>query len=179
MLLFLQFDIDPRWSMPFEDGSHFLLFMCPLCNEIPSFAAYSGGQLSGDYWSRTEGHYFACLSKAGSSESIRLAEAILIAKELFFEPLKDVAEHLPDTIRLGGEPFWLQEPEPVICSCGSNMVLISQIAENYGFDKQPGAPEQPDSFSANQYCLFLGNEVYIFACPRQCDSRAVWVTVQG
>jgi hypothetical protein len=43
----------------------------------------------------------------------------------------------------------------------------------------PAAPRQPDSFSNDDYCLLLGNEVYIFACEAQCDLRAVHVVVQN
>lgn len=59
------------------------------------------------------------------------------------------------------------------------MRLLSQISENFPFPKLPSAPSQPDSFSRDDYCLFLGNEVYIFACVDQCNERAIWITVQN
>lgn len=35
-------------------------------------------------------------------------------------------------------------------------------------------PEQPDAFSAGDYGLFLGNDVYLLACPAACDPAAAW-----
>jgi len=59
------------------------------------------------------------------------------------------------------------------------MRFVCQAPENWRFAKKPEAPEQPDSVSANDYILFLGNEVYVFACEAQCDPRAVHVVVQN
>lgn len=178
LLMFLQFDIDDAWSLPFMRGSHLVICMCPNCNEIPSFERFPNGRLPAQFWNHTEGHFFAALTKPGIAESIQPSEPILIPKELRFEPVADEG-HAPDSIRVGGRPFWLQDPEHFVCACGSEMAFISQIAENFAFDKQADAPEQRESFSANDYCLFLGNEIYIFGCPAQCDPRAVWITVQG
>ncbi|MDB5386827.1 MAG: hypothetical protein JWM11_2473 [Planctomycetaceae bacterium] len=177
LLLFLQFDIDCAWCLPFVAESHLAVFMCPQCNEIPSFE-FPTGQLPAQYWDKNEGHFFAVMSKPSSMESVRHAEPILVTKELQFEPMAQDG-HAPDTIRVGGNPFWLQGSERFVCTCGSEMAFVAQIAENFEFEKQVNAPEQPDSFSSNAYCLFLGNEVYIFACPEQCNSRSVWITVQG
>ena len=177
-LLFLQFDIDEAWSLPFRAGSHFVLFMCPKCNEIPSFETFDQGQLPSEFWKQSEGHFFASLNEPEGKEQVQSAEAILVPLELHFEAMR-ADGHAPDTIRVGGRPFWLQDPERFTCQCGAELVLISQIAEGYGFEKLSDAPEQPDSFSFDAYCLFLGNEIYIFGCPNQCHPRSVWITVQG
>ena len=178
LLLFLQFDIEDRWLIPFKTGSHFVLFMCPSCNEIPSFNEFEDGQLPAEYWEQVEGHFFTALFEPRYEEWVPDSEAVLLQKNLNFEQMA-AGTHAPDTIRIGGNPFWLQTPERFICDCGSELVLISQIAENYGFEKLPGSQEQPDSFSADNYCLFLGNEIYIFGCPKQCNPRSIWITVQG
>jgi len=82
-------------------------------------------------------------------------------------------------IAVAGEPEWIQEPEQFVCSCGTEMAFVCQISEHYKFQKLPTAPEQPDSSYTDGYVLFLGNEVFVFACPKQCNTRAIWVTVQN
>lgn len=177
-LLFLQFDIDETWQLPFATGSHVVIFMCPHCNEIPSFTQFPKGRLPARFWNETEGHFFVAMFAPGHADSVCNAEPLLLPWELRFEELNDNA-HPSDIIRIGGTPHWLQAPERVFCCCGAEMALICQIAESFEFRKQIGAPVQPDTFSADAYCLFLGNEVYVFGCPNQCDPRAVWVVVQG
>lgn len=178
LLLFLQYDIDASWSLPFEAGSRLVVFMCPKCNEIPSFNPFPGGALPADFWLSAEGHFFAAMCKPADEEVILPQKPLLVTKELHFEPTAEEG-HMPGSVCVGGSPFWLQDPERFVCRCGSELAFVSQVAENFGFEKQADAPAQPNSFSADEYCLFLGNEVYVFACPRQCDPRAVWITVQG
>ncbi|MEV6794926.1 hypothetical protein AB0M87_23710 [Streptomyces sp. NPDC051320] len=40
------------------------------------------------------------------------------------------------------------------------------------FAVHPGLPEQP--YGVDTYNMFLGNEVYLLACPDHCDPAAVW-----
>jgi hypothetical protein len=40
-------------------------------------------------------------------------------------------------------------------------------------------PEQPYTIHADTYLLFLGNEVYLQACPAHCDPAAVWPVNQN
>ena len=178
LLLFLQFDIDDAWSLPFKTGSHLVVFMCPGCNEIPSFETYEDGTLPASFWEETEGNFFAAMAETRDGEVVLPQQSLLVTQSLRFEPFEQEG-HAPDNVLVGGSPYWLQEPERYLCSCGAEMAFVSQIAENFGFEKQSEAPEQPDSFSSDEYCLFLGNEVYIFACPKQCHPRSVWITVQG
>ena len=178
MLLFLQFDIDESWALPFKPGSHLVVFMCPRCNDIHTFKNVANSNLPAEYWNSTEGHFFVAMSEPGAEETIQPHPPLLVAKRLRFEPATD-DEDLSDNIRVGGEPSWLQDPEWYGCSCGSKLVFLSQIPGMFGFEKQVDAPEQPNSFSRNDYCLFLGNEIYIFACPKQCNPRSVWITLQA
>lgn len=178
LFLFLQFDIGDEWDVAIEAGSHLVLFTCPRCNEIPSFNQYPTGQLPQEFWNATKGHFFAALFPAGTATKQIAQQPLLITKELVFETDATQSD-LTQYIRVGGEPYWLQDPEKFTCACGANMAFIGQIPEDLGFQKQDDAPEQPDSFSADEYCLFLGNEVYIFACSRECNPRSVWMTVQG
>lgn len=179
LLTFLQFDIEEAWRLPQLSDSHLVVMMCPRCNEIPTFETYADGKLPAEFWNETEGHFFAaCMSSNVPLQATPPATLYLKCQELSFEPSEEEG-YVSDMIRMGGEPIWLQDPEPVTCGCGAKMLFVAQISENFPFEKLPDAPEQPDSFSADDYCLFLGNEIYIFACPQQCDLRSVWITVQG
>ena len=59
------------------------------------------------------------------------------------------------------------------------MKLLIQIPENYAFPMADGAEEQPDSFSNSDYCLFLGNQLYLLGCTKQCDPLALWPVLQN
>jgi hypothetical protein len=174
LLLFLQFDLPGELGLPFEAGSHITVFMCPEHNEIPSFDRTS--TLIGNYWESAEGHWFAMLAKPkGQERSVRGPE-LLMQRALRMD---DVAEDEMYRIGVSGTPEWVQQPEHFICSCGSPMHFVCQISDSYKFTRQANAPEQPDSCYSDGYVLFLGNETYVFACPQQCNPRAVWITVQN
>ncbi len=178
MQLFVQFDIEQRFGIPFGAGSHFVLFMCPVCNEIPSFENFSRRILPSDYWERTEGNHYAALYFSEKADTIVEGDSLLSPYELSF--IDDAKGLQPKPhIGIGGEPQWVQDEEHFACSCGGKMSFLTQISENFPFPKLPSAPPQPDSFSQDDYCLFLGNEVYVFACENQCNERAIWITVQN
>jgi hypothetical protein len=173
MLLFFQFDLPDQAQMPFETGSHLCVFMCPQHNEIPCFEQYS--QLPPEYWNKTEGNAYAILSKP-TAESTLVSPGLLEQQSL---AISGAPSDRNGVIAIGGEPQWAQDPEHFVCSCGADMRFVCQISENYKFQQRPGAPEQPDTCYDDGYLLFLGNEIYVFACPRQCDPNAVWITVQN
>jgi len=178
MLLFFQFDIEERFELPFQPGSHLVVLMCAECNEIPTFAHHADGKLPPRFWKETEGHFFVALYRPDQEQEERQTAPYLEPFSLDFSLIEgDV--YPCDSLRVGGQPYWLQSPEQHFCPCGEQMRFICQLPENYGFPKCPNAPEQPDSFSPDDYCLFLGNEVYVFGCANQCNERAVWVVVQG
>lgn len=178
MQLFFQFDIDRRFNLPLQEGSHFVLFMCPECNEIPSFESYSGKQLPERFWEKTEGHFFSALYKPQNLLVENNISSLLKSYKLDFHQINSVK--MPnELIKVGGKPDWLQDDERFFCCCGEEMSFICQVPENYPFPKTDSAPEQPDSFSGSDYCIFLGNQVYIFGCSKQCHERAIWITVQN
>jgi hypothetical protein len=82
------------------------------------------------------------------------------------------------TFKVGGTPSWAQYPEHYRCACGAEMVYLCQVPENLDFAVNPGQPEQADSDGSDIYGLFLGNEVYLLACPAHCDPAAVWPVTQ-
>jgi hypothetical protein len=172
-LLFLQFSVPAELGLPIAAESQLSIFMCPKHNEIPSFEFQS--RLKDEYWSKGEGNWAAFLAPPDQvpvAGGPRLLEPVALALEaLPQEPSYRIA--------VAGEPQWVQEPERFVCSCGTEMVFICQISDSYKFQRLPTAPEQPDSSYVDDYVLFLGNEVFVFACPKQCNTRAIWITVQN
>jgi len=178
MLLFLQIELEEKHALPFYTGSQLVVCMCPGCNEIPSFDEFVPGKLEDMYWDNYEGHFFIAMYTSGRELVTHELKKFLKPFEMEFIKEEGALSH-SENIRVGGDPFWLQDAEANICSCGSEMKLICQVPENFAFEKLTSAPEQPDSFSSDDYCLFLGNETYIFGCVSQCSERAVKVVVQG
>jgi hypothetical protein len=188
MVLFFQFDIDAAFELPFRPGSHLLVFMCPEHNEIDCDLVYTGQEpreLPPNYWLHTRGHSLLVLNPPGIEEVTHEPDAYLQPQELIFAKKQetitawDTMEVGASEFKVGGVPAWSQDPEGFVCACGAPMEFLCQVPDGFGFDKLADAPKQPDSFSAKQYCLFLGNDVYIFACAAQCHPRAVWIALQN
>ena len=57
--------------------------------------------------------------------------------------------------KIGGVPSWAQDPAFYRCACGAEMVYLSQVPVDLGFEKRADRPEQPDTFSSDHYGLFL------------------------
>jgi hypothetical protein len=209
MTLFFQFDVREGFALPFVAGSHLCVFMCPVHNDAPEMlnAARQLRQRFWDRRRRIDGStrfYELYLHRPGSSVSdvVHPPDEILRPKQLRFVLQDEVADDDAVTLRahekyagvslslgevvggvqgfkVGGQPAWAQAPEVHRCCCGAQMLFVCQVPLDWPFAKLPGAPEQPDSSSSDDYCLFLGNETYVFACEAQCDPRAVHVVVQN
>ena len=206
MVLFLQFGIQPEFGLPFRSGSQFALFMCPLHNDVPEM--FPDGQLPATYWEQRVmmggGLKFFDLFLPRPENQIKihppdpwLQPQTLNYLQKFEQPDRDGFELVMHPkypafsfsvgeavggwqgMKIGGQPSWAQAPQVHRCSCGAEMVFLCQIPENFPFPKLPTAPKQRDSFSSEDYCLFLGNEVYVFACEAQCHPRALHVVVQN
>ncbi len=173
MLPFLQFRLPVAAELPFVEGSRLSVLMCPEHNEIPSFKSVE--TLPEAYWEQGEGHWYASLEKPELTQRVA-APPILQAAELV---LVDQPTETNYRIAVGGAPEWLQGAERFIYGCGTPMEFVCQVSDGFEFPKLSSAPQQPDSSSARSYVLFLGNEIYVFACAQQCNPRAVWITVQN
>lgn len=178
MVLFFQFDIRPEFALPFAPGSHFSVFMSPQVNEIPTFNFIPSGQrLPERFWTGREPHFSVLLHPPGMPEQpMDPPDSHLEHRRLIFEPVNAIEE---PGLYLGGKPQWLQDPEEHPGPNGESMAFICQLTENYGFPKRLDAPSQPDSFSHDEYCLFLGNQSYFFGMPSRPEPEAVWVVVQN
>jgi hypothetical protein len=180
MVLFFQLDIRSEFGLPFRDGSHLLVFMCPTHNEPPLLPSiYNDSPLPESYWDAETGHYSLLLFPPSDLISDGHLDEHIASYSLSFEHAQEEIHNFGEfdigsyEFKIGGVPGWMNYSIDKRCTCGGEMTFICQTPDGFGFKQTPAAPEQPDSFSSTEYCLFLGNQVYILACNRQCDPRAV------
>src|SRR5258705_8636216 len=173
MVLFFQFTTREEFGLSLAPGSQIAVFMSPAVNEIPTFTfVEDGAELTQDHWVKRESHFktfvFGPDAKLVAHPD---ADAFLVPQRLDFEPDDDPSDPF---LFVGGEPRWYQDAET-----HPGFDFVCQLSEDFGFPKQPKAPEQPDSFSTKEYCLFLGNSVYLLTRARPEDHEEVWVVVQN
>lgn len=178
--------LDGIAGSPLRAGEHLLVFQCRDWNDIPEFPPESG-TLPDGYWDRGEGHYAFLLTPPGTDEQVLDAETALIISELVPEETPEVAKEMGKAqkfvagkraFKLGGVPSWAQGQRVLRCCCGAEMEFVIEVPADMPFPKDPSTPEQRNAYSKTKFYLFLGNEVYIFACSRRCHPQAVWAIVQ-
>jgi hypothetical protein len=182
MVLFFQFDLADEFGLPFAPGSHLTVFMCPVDNEAPE--QFRKHRLPLQFWKRRrqidgkKRFYELVLHKPGTRKQAHPVEASLVSRGLQFTPKPEVLTGAQG-FKAGGHPFWVQGPNYYQCPCGAETRFLCQLPENFPFRNTPEAPKQPDTFSGNDYSLFLGNVVYLLAREAQCNPSAVHPVVQN
>lgn len=181
MVLFLQLDLRAEFGLGLPEGWHLSVFMSPEVNEIPSFEFPEADELLDEkFWEQREPHCRVFLHHRDQESRSKRIDPYLAYRRLEFHHL-DVSSDSPHStdIVVGGGPAWLQDPQVPASPHGDPLLFLMQVPENYPFPRRQDAPEQPDSFSAADYCLFLGNSVYVFAVPGNDHPESVWITVQS
>lgn len=177
----------PERSSPFKAGSRLQIFACrehddvagTMYSDYNRFGALAmSKRLPDAYWEITDGHYLLRLLPPNTPVKSRGSENRLALQNLQLTKKEDTEGDPLMALKLFGHPSWAQDPEHHLCSCGKPMQLLFQMPENSGFDMAAGAPQQPNSFSPSQYCLFLGNELYLLACTAQCHPLALLPVLQ-
>ena len=185
LVAFLELVLPADGVSRFPPGSRLQIFACrkdddiagTIYSEYARFQAASQSEtLPAEYWNITDGHYLLRLLPPSGKTAASQPEPRLIPGFLAATPTENDAA---DGFKLFGEPYWLQDAEPHNCSCGAAMKLLLQLPENHGFAMAAGAEPQPNSFSKTEYCLFLGNQLYLLACTRYCHPLALWPVLQN
>ncbi|MFJ7213506.1 hypothetical protein [Amycolatopsis sp. NPDC098790] len=197
MVLFFQLDIPA--DIPAFGGDHLLVFQCPTHNDAACLKEMQE-QLPERYWEAPQiwqhpGAFWRILLHRDETGPADDVEPHLRPYQLALLPDAETltiwrpAEVSDDAFgehgigrqefKVGGAPSWAQDPESYQCACGARLTFLCQIPENFGFEKRPDQPEQPDTFNSDQYGLFLGNEVYVLACPARCHPAAAWPVNQN
>ncbi|NOZ40487.1 MAG: hypothetical protein GXP24_09710 [Planctomycetes bacterium] len=185
MVAFLEIKLPPSDSHSFQPGSRLQIFACREHDDIAGdvysgYTAFDNASrivaLPDEYWNITDGHYVLRLlspttKTVESKQESRLAHQYLAATI--------ASEDSQDGFKLFGQPYWVQHAEPHQCSCGAPMELLLQIPDGHGFRMADGAEEQPNSFSRMEYCIFLGNQLYLLGCTSQCNPYALWPVLQN
>ncbi|MEU4689636.1 hypothetical protein [Actinoplanes sp. NPDC023714] len=162
-------------GVPAFGGDQLLVFQCPVHDDV----TFGPPQLPDRYWDEVtepyEGPFWRLLFRSGGTPSPG-PEPLLEARRLVLHPAEetvdDTGRGLPG-FKLGGVPSWAQSPEHYRCACGTDMVFLCQVPENYGFDLWPMRDRN------DQVQLFLGNELYVMACPARCHPEAAWPALQN
>lgn len=170
MALFFQLDI-PLDQEHFG-GDHLLVFHCRTHNDA-SDPQVSAGRLTPAYWDAPQPPhprpFWRLLLQGRTARPAAEAEPSLCALPLTLRPFVDTPDTRglgSQTFKVGGTPSWAQSPEHYTCSCGADLVFVCQVPEGMEFGDETDA-------------LFLGNEIYLLACPAHCDPAAVWPVNQN
>ena len=179
----------PEGSAPFQPGSRLQIFACRQHDDIAGTiysdygrfeAAARSQQLPERYWDISDGHYLLRLLPPGTAMTAAdHPEPRLALQSLRLQRAADAEADPRQSLKLLGHPSWAQDAAHHLCSCGASLKLLLQVPALTPFAMTPGAPAQPNSFSNENYALFLGNELYLLACPRQCHPQALWPVLQN
>ncbi|MGW4023878.1 hypothetical protein [Streptomyces sp. NPDC005009] len=168
MALFFQLDLPD--DIEFFGGEHLSVFHCAHHHDA-SDPVTVGDRLVPRFWEAPQppfpGSFWRVLLQRDPGIPEAEPEPAVRALPLTLRPFKDTY------FKVGGTADWAQEPEYYRCACGTELAFVCQVPENRGFGVRPGAPVQPYSIWDDAYMLFLGNEVYLLACPKRCDPAAV------
>ncbi|MCO8274886.1 hypothetical protein M1L60_30265 [Actinoplanes sp. TRM 88003] len=165
MVFFFQVDV------PAFGGDHLLVFQCPVHDD----PAFGPAELPARFWDEVvepyDGPFWRMFLRPAGTPSPE-ADPHIEPRRLVLHPAE--GRDAPG-FKVGGDPSWVQEPEHYRCACGTDMVFLGQVPENFGFDMWPPRNRETD----DQAQLFLGNELYIFACPARCHPEALWPALQN
>ncbi|KUJ67827.1 hypothetical protein ACZ90_25040 [Streptomyces albus subsp. albus] len=178
MALFFQLDIPAE--LEHFGGDHLLVFHCRAHNDA-SDPQLADGRLVPRYWDAPQppypGPFWRMLLQRHATRPTAEPEPSVRALPLTLRSFVDDPHGRgcgAQIAKVGGTPSWAQYPELYRCACGADLVYLCQVPEGLEFDVHPGQPEQPYTVHPDTYWLFLGNEVYLLACPSHCDPAAAW-----
>ncbi|WP_409181152.1 hypothetical protein F9C11_32380 [Amycolatopsis sp. VS8301801F10] len=192
MVLFFQLDVPP--DIPRFGGDHLLVFQCPVHNDAACLREKSE-QFPRRYWEKPRiwghpGAFWRIMLHRDPTVPAE-EEPHLPGSELVLRPECETETRWRagpsgetgvsvgrSEFKVGGLPHWQQDPESHRCGCGAEMLFLCGLPEDVGFESRPGQPEQPDSSYSDAYVLFLGNALYLLACPEHCHPAAVWPVLQ-
>ncbi|WP_326655555.1 MULTISPECIES: hypothetical protein [unclassified Streptomyces] len=169
-VLFFQLDIP--LDLEHFGGEHLLVFHCRTHNDA-SDHQMAAGRLVPRYWDAPQPPYprpfWRVLLQRHAALPAAETEPSLCALPLTLQPFEDTLNPhglRAQTFKVGGTPSWAQDPEHYKCACGTDLVYVCQVPEGM-------------EFGADTDGLFLGNEIYLLACPSHCDPAAVWPVNQN
>lgn len=170
---------------PFVAGSRLQIFACGQHDDITGtiYSDYSqfdqaakSHKLPRAYWELSDGHYL--LRMLPPTQAVQEADAQNRLQQQYLQ-LESWRDQPSEDLKLFGEPDWIQDDEEHTCACGQPMKLLLQVPDGMGFPMAKDAQQQPSSYSASKYCLFLGNQLYLLGCTAHCNPLALWPVLQN
>jgi hypothetical protein len=162
------FQVDVPGDVPRFGGDHVLVFQCR--THADACLPPAAGRLPERYWDEPPPPngppFWRVLLHHHGGEAHADAEPDLVPHPL---ALRRIADSDARGWKLGGVPSWAQDPERYECACGTELAFLGQVPENHAFPTLAGGRAR----------LFLGNEVYLLACPAHCHPAAVWPVNQN
>ncbi|HEX2142947.1 MAG TPA: hypothetical protein VHG10_00410 [Glycomyces sp.] len=182
MALFFQIEL-PLDLGPFG-GDQLAVFHCRIHNDFAN-PPVAEGRLVDRFWEAAQspdpGPFWSVLLQRHLTLPAEDVEPLVRALPLMLRAFADELDEYglgTQEFKVGGAPSWAQDPESYRCACGADLVYLCQVPEDWEFDVYPGSPKQPNGVGET-FHLFLGNEVYLLACPAHCDPAAVWPVNQN
>ncbi len=173
MVLFFQVSIPA--DIPAFGGDHLLVFQCPTHDDV---AVPKSRQLPDGYWDTLtdpyDGPFWRILLRTSGVPATE-ADPYVQPLRLDLRPGTEMVDggRGRQGFKIGGVASWAQYPEDYRCACGTELTFLAQVPENWGFDLWPMQDGR------DQVQLFLGNEIYILACPARCHPEALWPVAQN
>ncbi|WP_327145763.1 hypothetical protein [Nocardia sp. NBC_01327] len=176
----LYFQVEVPAGVPHFGGDQLLVFQCP----AESDACYpSETQLPAEYWDHPaeNDHAFWRILLQRNGVPVDAADPYLQPHRLVVRGFED-ADHGNDSLplqdfKVGGAAFWVQAAEHFRCACGTDLVFLCQVPENFDFSAYLRDPDI--DLPAFDDGLLLGNIVYILACPAHCHPAAAYPVCQN
>jgi hypothetical protein len=180
MSLFLQFAVEDGMGLGFENGSTLSVFQClkhddPFEELDTRFPSKRDDCLPDAYWNHL--NYAMFFTAPGGQRQLTQREP-----HIRYSRLSPVREPEPDSlshaamnfrhVKIGGSPFWVQQPKLWRCSCGSDMQFLCSMPGDLHYPRAEDSPCQSNG-RRDSYFLFLGLATYVFACLARCNPRAV------
>ncbi|MFB8006913.1 hypothetical protein [Nocardia sp. NPDC056000] len=180
----LYFQVQVPSDIRYFGGDQLLVFQCPLDSDctFPTDRQLAAGFWDAEFDGRTPFWRILLQSKGIPAET---ADPILRPTELTLRPSNDEDDGRPlYGFKIGGAPYWVQDPESYRCACGTDLVFLAQVPEDFPFSDYLADPDDQDG-DDNTYPaalddgLLLGNVIYIVACPSRCNPAAAWPICQN
>ncbi|UGT42648.1 DUF1963 domain-containing protein [Nocardia yamanashiensis] len=173
----LYFQIQLPDYIPHFGGDQLLMFLCPDENDAGFYP--EAGQLPERYWDDAPGagRPFWRILLQRNAVHADTPDPHFEPSRLYWKIRRDIAPGEPAAgFIVGGTPQWVQDPEHYRCACGTDLVFLCQVPEDYQFRDYAIRGKH---FRSVEDGLFLGNQVYILACPARCDPAAAWPVCQN
>jgi predicted DNA-binding WGR domain protein len=177
--LYLQLDVEPAMQLGFMPGSHLLVFNCAACDGMALTVPNKNLPKS---WLSADNPqtYRVILNRPATREAVYPPDATMLEQKVRLtrgaEKLSrlieddDRSDDEPprgrDGFKIGGIPHRIQPWMPPRCNCGATLGFVVQVTSTV----DPGWRSKQKKAVG-----FLGQDVFIHACTKQCSPYATIV----